>query len=83
MSKKLVWTLLVAGVAAGLGACTYKQYPPDYPPYVYAPPAVTSASPTAPPDCREYQSQVVIDGKSEQLTGHACRTADGRWQLTD
>lgn len=31
--------------------------------------------------CREYTSWAFIDGYEKQLTGTACRDADGRWQL--
>jgi len=30
--------------------------------------------------CREYQQSVTIDGKSEQVTGTACRQPDGSWR---
>jgi surface antigen len=30
--------------------------------------------------CREYKHEVVIDGKTEQATGTACRQADGTWK---
>lgn len=31
--------------------------------------------------CREYQTSVNIDGKSEQAFGTACRQADGTWKV--
>jgi surface antigen len=31
--------------------------------------------------CREYQTTVNIDGKSEQAFGTACRQADGSWKV--
>lgn len=32
--------------------------------------------------CREYQTQIVIDGRTEQAYGKACRQPDGSWQRT-
>ena len=31
--------------------------------------------------CREYQTQAVIAGKTQQVYGRACRQPDGSWQL--
>lgn len=31
--------------------------------------------------CREYQSQIVINGHVEDNQGTACRTEDGRWEI--
>lgn len=31
--------------------------------------------------CREYTSATVINGRQENVTGTACRNADGNWQL--
>ena len=33
-------------------------------------------------DCREFESDVVIDGKTETTSGTACRSADGTWKIT-
>ncbi|HJO72555.1 MAG TPA: RT0821/Lpp0805 family surface protein [Rhodospirillales bacterium] len=32
-------------------------------------------------NCREFETTVEIDGKSETATGTACRRADGTWKL--
>lgn len=32
--------------------------------------------------CREYQSAVVIDGRTQTAHGTACRQPDGTWQIT-
>jgi surface antigen len=32
--------------------------------------------------CREYQSAVVIDGRTQSAHGTACRLPDGTWQIT-
>ena len=32
--------------------------------------------------CREYQTDAVIDGRRETVTGTACRQPDGSWQAT-
>jgi surface antigen len=32
--------------------------------------------------CREYQTTVIIDGRSETATGTACRQSDGTWRIT-
>jgi len=31
--------------------------------------------------CREFETNVVIDGKTETATGTACRSADGTWKI--
>lgn len=31
--------------------------------------------------CREYQTTVVVDGKSEKAFGQACRQPDGSWKV--
>ncbi|WP_425449978.1 RT0821/Lpp0805 family surface protein [Virgifigura deserti] len=31
--------------------------------------------------CREYQTTVIIDGRSETATGTACRQSDGTWRI--
>lgn len=31
-------------------------------------------------DCREYQHEVTIKGRTEVITGTACRNADGTWR---
>lgn len=33
--------------------------------------------------CREYQTTAVVDGRSQQIYGNACRQPDGTWQLVD
>lgn len=33
--------------------------------------------------CREYTTQAVIAGKSQQIYGKACRQADGSWQVAE
>ena len=33
-------------------------------------------------DCREYETTVTIDGRTERATGHACRGPNGDWQIT-
>ena len=32
--------------------------------------------------CREYQTSIIIGGRTEQAVGSACRQADGSWQKT-
>lgn len=32
-------------------------------------------------DCREFETTVNVDGKSEKATGRACRNADGSWTV--
>jgi len=32
-------------------------------------------------DCREFETKVTIDGKSETAKGRACRNADGSWTI--
>ena len=32
-------------------------------------------------NCREFETTVVVDGKTETATGNACRSADGSWKI--
>jgi surface antigen len=32
-------------------------------------------------DCREFESTITVDGKSEPSTGRACREEDGTWKI--
>jgi surface antigen len=32
-------------------------------------------------DCREYETTVTIDGRTERAIGRACRQSDGTWQI--
>ena len=32
-------------------------------------------------DCREYETTVTIDGRTERATGRACRGPNGEWQI--
>jgi surface antigen len=41
----------------------------------------TSTFETASGPCREYTMEAVIGGRTEQIYGTACRTADGDWQI--
>ena len=34
-------------------------------------------------NCREYETTVVIDGKTEKATGTACRQPDGTWRIAN
>jgi len=31
--------------------------------------------------CREYETEVIIDGRPEIATGRACRSSDGTWRI--
>lgn len=42
-------------------------------------PTRTLEGPAGP--CRDYTIQAVIDGRPEQVTGTACRQADGSWRV--
>ena len=71
----------------------YAGYPyPAYPGYPgYAAPvnyvsqasaaAYAPAQAAASGDCREYRTQVVIDGQQQIAVGLACRQPDGSWRL--
>ena len=39
--------------------------------------------PTADGPCREFQTTIVIDGKSEPAHGTACQQADGTWRVVN
>ena len=34
-------------------------------------------------DCRDYQTAVVIDGRTQTATGTACRQPDGTWRIVN
>ena len=34
-------------------------------------------------DCREYTTDAVVDGRAEQVSGTACRQADGSWKAVN
>ncbi|HEY0522162.1 MAG TPA: hypothetical protein VGD08_02150 [Stellaceae bacterium] len=64
-------------------------YAPPPPTVVYAPPsAPVAAAPVSPPyvardgqTCREYQTQVTVDGRLQPSHGTACLQPDGTWRL--
>ena len=77
------------GFGIGLPAPVY--YPP---PVVYAPPPVAYvAPPPAAPaaiaptaaggQCREYQTQMMIDGRPQPSHGTACLQPDGIWRIVN
>ena len=77
-------------VGVGLGFPTPLYYSP--PPVVYAPPPVIYAppppvayvpAPAAQPQCREYQTQTMIDGRPQPSHGTACLQPDGTWRLVN
>jgi hypothetical protein len=35
------------------------------------------------PNCNDYTGQAMIDGKEEQVVGHACKQADGSWKVAE
>ena len=43
----------------------------------------TNTYDTAEGPCREYTTEVVIDGKREVATGTACREANGSWRIVN
>ncbi|MEQ9170546.1 MAG: RT0821/Lpp0805 family surface protein [Rhodospirillales bacterium] len=34
-------------------------------------------------NCREYETSIVVDGKTEKATGTACRQPDGTWRVVN
>lgn len=32
-------------------------------------------------DCREYETTITVDGKTERATGRACRESNGTWRI--
>jgi hypothetical protein len=65
----------------------YPAYPAYAQPVSYvsqaSAPAAYAPAPAAPAsgDCREYRTQVVIDGQQQIAVGLACRQPDGTWRL--
>jgi hypothetical protein len=88
---------VVVGLGIGVpGPVYYAPPPPVYyapPPVVYAPPPapayLTPPPPAAAPtaaagpvgECREYQTQTMIDGQPQVSRGTACLQPDGTWRL--
>jgi len=66
--------------SAPTGTATHWQNPDTGADYTVTP---TRTFETADGPCREYTTQVVIDGRSEQVIGTACRQADGSWAGRD
>ena len=65
-------------------------YPDPYaaPPPVYAPPPQAFPPPPMPPQasneyCREYHSNVLINGHYQPTYGTACQQPDGTWKLVN
>jgi hypothetical protein len=52
--------------------------PPPPPPPPPAPPQ--AARPSGEPQCREYQTSIMIGGKPQKAYGKACRQPDGTWK---
>jgi hypothetical protein len=79
--------LLLTGAGLALSACVVEPWPGYYPRYSYAPPPPASsalpdraAAPPAESYCREFHGEAVIDGRTQNLTGTACRQSDGQWR---
>ena len=59
------------------------------PPPVVAPVAVSPVSnfqtkvSETDPNCHDYTGQAMIDGKQEQIVGHACKQEDGSWKVAE
>ena len=71
---------------------SYAPPPPGYgapPPGYGAPPPAAIGAPVplapqasnAPADCRQFRTTQTFDGKSQTMTGRACRQADGSWRI--
>jgi hypothetical protein len=64
----------------------YYYPPPAYyypPPGYYVPPAAAphAAAPQPGQNCREYQTETVIEGRKQPAYGTVCRRPDGSWQI--
>jgi len=66
--------------SAPTGTATSWQNPDTGASYTVTP---TRTFETASGPCREYTTQAIIDGRSEQVIGTACRQADGSWVAQD
>lgn len=55
----------------------------DSPDYVVAPAYPESKAPAAEPYCREFTRDVIVDGKTVQAYGRACRQEDGSWKIVE
>lgn len=51
--------------------------------YVAEPDYPESKAPAAEPYCREFTRDIVIDGKTVQAYGRACRQEDGSWKIVE
>lgn len=62
--------------------------PPPPVAYMSPPPPPTAAAPVGSgaatgPDCREYQTQTMIDGQPQPSRGTACLQPDGTWRIVN
>jgi hypothetical protein len=89
---------IFVGVGIGVPGPVYYAPPPVVyapPPVVYAAPPTAYVTPPAsyvtPPasaampgqECREYQTQTMIDGRPQPSHGTACRQPDGTWRIVN
>ncbi len=44
-------------------------------------PTRTASNEKSGEDCREYEHEIVVDGKKEMVKGTACRRPDGSWRV--
>jgi len=88
--------LIPIALAALVSACVVAPPPAPYPvspiPVSPVPPASADAAPVSDfqtkvsatdPNCHDYTGTGMIDGKPEQLVGHACLQPDGSWKVAE
>jgi hypothetical protein len=75
MEEDMRAVVAIAGLALVCAGCVQTAPPPV---------AVAGPGPVMPaaaPDCRTIKATTTIDGKQQELTGLACRNADGSWRM--
>ena len=77
------------GVALSCAGCVYVPphpyyaYPPPPPPTYGAPVANAAPAPMpTPPNCREFQQTITVNGVEQKAYGTTCQQADGTWRIT-
>jgi uncharacterized membrane protein YgcG len=81
MMRVLFGSTVLAILCSG---CVAAPPPPPAPPFDIA--AVTdfqSKPSAADPNCNDYTGQATIDGKQQQIVGHACKQPDGSWKVAE
>jgi len=73
---------LIASFALACSGCVATPPPEAVVPAASVVNATMTISPGN-PACRDYTAQVAIDGRAQQVVGHACHLPDGSWRVAE